>query len=82
MDLQSLIRDINLILDEKQIKGIKSMSPRPTKDEKYLKRDEKGVYHLVFRVPARFGGKLLKCPALSCFFTCQSCMPQRPATSL
>ena len=60
MDLQSLIRDINLILEEKQIKGIKSMSPRPTKDEKYLKKDEKGVYHLVFRVPARFGGKLIR----------------------
>ena len=57
MDLQSLIRDINLILAEKESKGIKSMSPRPTKDEKYLKKDEKGVYRLVFRVPARFGGR-------------------------
>lgn len=35
--------------------------PMPTtKNLKYLKCDDAGVWHLVFRVPARFGGKLIR----------------------
>lgn len=43
--------DTNLIQ-----KGV-SMSKR---NEKYLKQDEHGVWKLVFRVPSRFGGKLIR----------------------
>lgn len=60
MDLESLLRDINLILNEKNEKEIKSMSPRSIHDEKYLKKDQRGIWHLAFRVPARFGGKLVR----------------------
>ena len=52
MDIDLLKDDINLILH-----GIKMTSK---KDMKYLKRDNNGVYHLVFRVPARFGGRLVR----------------------
>ena len=57
MDIENLLRDINLILTEKEIK---IMSSRSKMDEKYLKRDENGVWHIVFRVPYRFGGKLIR----------------------
>lgn len=57
MDIENLLRDINLILSEKEIKV---MSPRSVHDEKYLKKDENGIWHIVFRVPARFGGKLIR----------------------
>lgn len=33
---------------------------KPKRNEKYLKLDESGVWHLIFRVPARFGGKLIR----------------------
>ena len=57
MDIESLLRDINLILTNKEVKP---MSARSVHDEKYLKKDENGVWHIVFRVPARFGGKLIR----------------------
>ena len=49
MDIESLLRDINLILTNKEVKP---MSARSVHDEKYLKKDENGVWHIVFRVPA------------------------------
>ena len=44
--------DINLIQ--------KGVTMTKTRNEKYLKRDASGVWHLNFRVPARFGGKLIR----------------------
>jgi len=36
-----------------------SMS-KTNRNEKHLKQDESGVWHLIFRVPSRFGGKLVR----------------------
>ena len=35
------------------------------RNEKYLKKDASGIWHLNFRVPVRFGGKLIR----QCLFT-------------